>query len=182
MSERSRVVRVDFKILDWFFHSSSDAFYFTRGDLSEVYKFGKDKFYYGRDGANHYIELGHWVTMGERKQFTLEDYRLNLTLDDWEEVITRETFPNTTYDEVQKDLRETYISKNKDYGDSFTKSLDEFGAVAGIVRIGDKFERIKQLTKSGEQKVKDETIQDTVEDMANYCIMLAAWFRQRKEE
>ena len=87
-----------------------------------------------------------------------------------------------SYDEVQKDLRETYISKNEDYGDSFTKSLDDFGMIAGIVRIGDKYERIKQLTKSGERKVKDETIQDTVEDMANYCIMLAAWFREQKED
>ena len=50
------------------------------------------------------------------------------------------------------------------------KSLDEFGAIAFVVRASDKMERLKQLIKS-EAKVKNESFMDTVKDLANYCIM-----------
>ena len=39
------------------------------------------------------------------------------------------------------------------------------------VRLGDKLRRFKQLTKSNEQRVKDENIRDTLIDLANYAIM-----------
>lgn len=79
------------------------------------------------------------------------------------------------YCKIINDLKQTYISKNKDYGNSFEESLDEFGEIAGIVRIGDKFNRIKSLSKTEEVNVKDESKIDTLLDMANYCIMQAKW-------
>lgn len=74
---------------------------------------------------------------------------------------------------ITEEMAQTYERKNADYGNSFGESIAEFGAVAGIVRIGDKFNRLKNLIKNpGTQRVNDESIADTLLDMANYCIML----------
>lgn len=64
-----------------------------------------------------------------------------------------------------------YHRKNHDYGDSFRKSLEEFGLVAAVVRMSDKMERIKTLSKGEKAKVQDEKIRDTLMDLANYAIM-----------
>lgn len=65
---------------------------------------------------------------------------------------------------------QTYIKKNMDYGDSFSKSYQEFGLTAPIVRMSDKLERLKTLSKA-EARVKDESIRDTLIDLGNYAFM-----------
>lgn len=76
------------------------------------------------------------------------------------------------FKEITSDMAETYERKNNDYSDSFGQSVREFGFVAGVIRISDKFNRLKSLLSGKEQKVNDESVQDTLLDMANYCIML----------
>lgn len=70
-------------------------------------------------------------------------------------------------------LTETYKSKNADYGNSFGEMFAELGIITAVTRIGDKFNRIKNLAKKSPQdmQVKSESIKDTLLDMANYCIM-----------
>ncbi len=71
-----------------------------------------------------------------------------------------------------KQMNEIYIKKNQDYGNSFGDMFQELGPVTALTRIGDKYGRLKSLLKPGADiKVKDESIQDTLLDMANYCIM-----------
>lgn len=82
--------------------------------------------------------------------------------------------------ELCNELCEQYERKNHDYGNSFEQSLDEFGLVAGVCRIGDKYNRIKQLIKGSEQKVKDEAIEDTLMDMATYCLMCIDWLKKQQ--
>ena len=43
---------------------------------------------------------------------------------------------------------QTFLKKNTDYGSSFEESLNEFGEVAGIVRISDKYRRLVNLTNT----------------------------------
>lgn len=74
--------------------------------------------------------------------------------------------------EILTELSELYHKKNHDYGDSFRKSLQEFGTVAAVVRMSDKMERLKTLTK-WDKEVTSESFRDTVIDLANYAIMLA---------
>lgn len=76
---------------------------------------------------------------------------------------------------ICEELNELYRRKNQDYGDAFTKTIDEFGPVAFAVRLNDKTERIKQLIKSRDIQVKDESLRDTCIDVANYCIMFVMW-------
>lgn len=77
------------------------------------------------------------------------------------------------FNEITVKMAETYKAKNHDYGNSFSKSIDEFGLVAAVVRLNDKMERLKSLAKMGsdEIKVKDESIKDTLLDLANYAVM-----------
>ena len=69
------------------------------------------------------------------------------------------------------ELNELYEKKNKDYGDSFHASFIEEGMVMARIRLGDKMNRFKTLSKSDSQEIKDESIRDTLIDLANYAIM-----------
>ena len=82
------------------------------------------------------------------------------------------------FHKIITDLEQTYLAKNKDYGNSFEESLNEFGEVAGLVRIGDKFNRAKNLSKN-KANVTDESKIDTYLDMANYNIMQAMWLMKQ---
>lgn len=69
-------------------------------------------------------------------------------------------------------LTEIYKAKNNDYGDSFGKSVREYGFTAALVRMEDKFNRLKTLLRpNANQQVKNESIHDTLLDLANYALM-----------
>ena len=82
-------------------------------------------------------------------------------------------------DRVQKhknicqELNKVYAQKNHDYGNSFGETFDKLGIVSAVTRISDKYNRLCALATKPEEerKVKDESITDTLMDMANYCIM-----------
>lgn len=68
-------------------------------------------------------------------------------------------------------LSELYERKNHDYGDSFHISYVEEGMAMPRIRLGDKFNRFKNLTLTKKQLVGDESVRDTLLDLANYAIM-----------
>lgn len=74
-----------------------------------------------------------------------------------------------------------FCRKNHDYGNSFEKSLDTFGLVAGIVRMSDKFERLVSLNDpSKDAQIASESLVDTLEDLSNYAAMAACWLKGKK--
>lgn len=82
--------------------------------------------------------------------------------------------------EIAKGMIETYVRKNHDYGNSFDKSLDKFGLIASVVRIGDKMNRIESLVQK-KAMVQDESIRDTLLDTASYCVMTIMWLNNNRE-
>ena len=78
-------------------------------------------------------------------------------------------------------LNELYARKNADYGDSFGKSFTEYGLTMACIRLEDKLNRIKALTKQAAQ-VSDESIVDTLMDLANYSIMTLVELGQGETE
>lgn len=75
-----------------------------------------------------------------------------------------------------------FCKKNHDYGNSFEKSLDTFGLVAGIVRMNDKFERLVSLNDpSKDAQIASESLIDTLEDLSNYAAMAACWLKGKKK-
>ena len=75
------------------------------------------------------------------------------------------------FEDVAIQLRNIYDAKNRDYGDSFSQSFKEEGMAMVRIRLGDKLNRLKNLTRGAEQQVKDESVRDTLMDLANYAIM-----------
>lgn len=75
---------------------------------------------------------------------------------------------------ITSDMAKIYSAKNHDYGNSFEQSLDKFGIIASVVRLGDKMNRIESLAKK-EAQVKDESIKDTLLDLASYSVMTLMW-------
>lgn len=71
---------------------------------------------------------------------------------------------------ILDEIHDTYIRKNADYGNSFGEQYQEYGLLSALIRLDDKMRRLKQLNKQ-EALVKDESIRDTVLDLANYAIM-----------
>lgn len=70
-----------------------------------------------------------------------------------------------------------FVTKNQKYGESFERSLDKYGSIAALVRISDKFNRVENLIINSDEGTPDESIIDTLIDMANYCIMTAVYMR-----
>lgn len=82
--------------------------------------------------------------------------------------------------EISQEQLYTYRKKNADYGNAFEKSMDEDGLLVAKIRIGDKIRRINSLIKNnGEGQVKDERLEDTYLDLANYCVMTILWIRKQ---
>ena len=84
------------------------------------------------------------------------------------------------FQEITNGLYETYCKKNRDYGNSFDQSLNKFGEIAALTRISDKYNRLCSLITNKEQEVKDESIDDTILDMANYLIMWQMYRKNKK--
>lgn len=78
-------------------------------------------------------------------------------------------------------LNDTYIRKNHDYGDSFHASYIEEGMAMPRIRIGDKFNRFKALSRNPDDiAVKDESIKDTLLDLANYALMTVVEMEEKE--
>lgn len=76
------------------------------------------------------------------------------------------------------ELNETYKKKNADYGDSVGELYAKLGDITLLTRISDKYNRLMNLLdpkKEGE--VNYESVDDTILDMANYCII---WLMERR--
>lgn len=50
-----------------------------------------------------------------------------------------------------------------------------------LTRMTDKLSRIISFVQKGVLQVKDESIEDTLLDLANYCILMAGFIRHRKK-
>ena len=72
--------------------------------------------------------------------------------------------------DICKELNDLYIIKNADYGDSFGKSYERYGEVMAAIRLNDKLNRFERLIQH-KSEVKDESVRDTLIDLANYAIM-----------
>ena len=85
------------------------------------------------------------------------------------------------FEDIQKELNEIYEKKNADYGNSFEDSLNEFGTLPTVIRLTEKINRLKTLYKNKNNgNVKNESVEDTLKDIANYCIITLMWLKNKK--
>jgi hypothetical protein len=82
-----------------------------------------------------------------------------------------------THEKLCDTARGIMRDKNQDYGatDDPFANFREFGALGILVRLSDKFSRIKTFFKKGNYQVKSESLKDTILDAINYLVILHAW-------
>ncbi len=100
------------------------------------------------------------------------------------EITNKDTKPKENMDNLIEhagicgELTSIYRKKNADYGNSFSRAVEKYGLVSALTRISDKFNRLESLILHQTQEVKDESVQDTLLDLANYCIMTVMEIRK----
>lgn len=84
--------------------------------------------------------------------------------------------------EILDDLFITIDSKNQDYGDSFAKLYRKFGLQYSLIRQLEKTDRLENLIMGqGEAKVNDESVEDTIRDIAGYAILTLVTMQKEKK-
>ena len=77
-----------------------------------------------------------------------------------------------TYGRILERMDDTHTRKNSDYGDAAYQGYKKFGDYYFMVQLHNKYQRLESLTINNKtQQVKDESIDDTLLDMANYAVM-----------
>ena len=92
--------------------------------------------------------------------------------------------------ELLDTMKKTHDAKRHDYAneeDVFAnfRTCETAGIPAGkgcCVRLGDKFSRIMGFAKKEKLKVKDESIKDTLIDMANYALIALILYEEEQQE
>ena len=115
-----------------------------------------------REGLIEYLEEDIEVNESETLQKTLDKVKESVENEFMEE-----------YKKIVTETMELCVKKNKDYGSSVENTYEKFGDISYLVRITDKYNRICSLLNR-EGEVKDESIDDTIRDMANYSFLWLA--------
>ena len=107
-----------------------------------------------------FVELTGSLKPQEIKNVKVEDDVINPFMEEYERIV------NETVELCKR--------KNADYGSSVQDTYEKFGDVSYLVRITDKYNRICSLLENGKVEVRDESITDTIVDLANYCFLWAS--------
>jgi hypothetical protein len=78
-------------------------------------------------------------------------------------------------------LSDLLIKKNRDYGNSVQEQFEEYGLTSILIRLDDKLRRLKNLL-SNPQLVKDESVLDTMNDLAGYAVLGSLCLQIDKEK
>lgn len=83
---------------------------------------------------------------------------------------------------ICNELTALFEQKNHDYGDSFHQTYLEEGWPMVRIRLSDKLNRVKALTRGDSQQVQDESLRDTLLDLANYAILAVMEMDRRERD
>lgn len=75
------------------------------------------------------------------------------------------------FKKIATELGELYAKKNKAYGNSFSDTYKKLGIISAVTRISDKYNRLCNLATNPDIDNLGENLEDTLRDMASYCIM-----------
>lgn len=73
--------------------------------------------------------------------------------------------------ELHKQEEVIYAERNEKYGDSFSKTFQEYGKAVAMIRMEDKLNRAKNLVSKGLEGSDGESLIDTLKDLSNYANM-----------
>ncbi len=93
---------------------------------------------------------------------------------------------------ITKKMQEVTKKKNADYSgwsdkDAFAnfKMIEKIGVATVeqgfLTRMTDKISRIVSFVKNNELKIKEESAEDTLLDLANYCILFSGYLKTKSD-
>ena len=85
------------------------------------------------------------------------------------------------FKDITEEMNALYERKNHDYGNSFSETFRKLGIISAATRMLDKMNRIVSLVAKDQQKVNDESLRDTLIDIANYAVMTIMEIDKKKE-
>ena len=87
-----------------------------------------------------------------------------------------------TLKEIHKQEETLYVERNEKYGDSFSKTFQEYGPTVALIRLEDKLNRAKSLISNGLDGSDGESIIDTLKDLSKYSNMTIIELTSSNEE
>ena len=94
------------------------------------------------------------------------------------------------FDKACERMKATTRAKNADYTGVSDSPFANFSAVESLgicsteqgflTRMTDKLSRINSFAQKGELQVKDESVEDTLLDLATYCLLFAGYIKSKK--
>jgi ABC-type phosphate transport system substrate-binding protein len=90
------------------------------------------------------------------------------------------------FDNVLSKMKDIVRKKNNDYTSNINafKNFEEFGTYGFLVRMNDKLSRLKNLILNNKNPYVNESLEDTLIDLANYSVLLFLYLKTdgRKNE
>jgi hypothetical protein len=86
--------------------------------------------------------------------------------------------------EISKRKNSDYTGNTQDPFANF-KSVEQLGIkteVGFLTRMNDKMMRLASFVQNGTLQVKDESVTDTLNDLANYCALFAGYLKSKSLE
>lgn len=75
-----------------------------------------------------------------------------------------------------------YELKNQKYGNSFDLSVEKYGLISALTRMSDKWNRIENLILTHDNGTDDESLKDSLMDLANYCNMTVLILEEKERQ
>ena len=83
---------------------------------------------------------------------------------------------------IVRKMAELYARKNHDYGSSFDEGCDKIGTGYPLGRLLDKMNRLIACIGKEETMKVNESIEDTLTDLACYSVMTLSYLKRKKNK
>ena len=83
---------------------------------------------------------------------------------------------------IVKEMTELYAKKNHDYGNSFDDGCDKIGVGYPLGRLLDKMNRLIACMGKEDKMQVNESIEDTLKDLACYSVMTLSYLKRKKSK
>ena len=87
-----------------------------------------------------------------------------------------------TFSKIVTEMTELYAKKNHDYGNSFDEGCDKIGTGYPLGRLLDKMNRLIACMGKEDEMQVNESIEDTLTDLACYSVMTLSYLKRNKNK
>ena len=87
-----------------------------------------------------------------------------------------------TFSKIVTEMTELYAKKNHDYGNSFDEGCDKIGVGYPLGRLLDKMNRLIACMGKEDEMQVNESIEDTLTDLACYSVMTLSYLKRKNNK